>query len=506
MRRILDLPLVVILIGIGSLSMLVPAIHAYGLRNLAEARVFFYGAVLFLSFTTLLGFATATIRPRRAARSQLISLIGAYIILPLILAVPFREVLRDTSFFNAWFEMLSCLTTTGMTLYEDPERLSQTLHLWRALVGWMGGFFAWVVAVALLAPMNLGGFEVLSPHSVGRGAIASGAPGFRRREFSKLLTQTAVGLMPVYVLLTSVLWLLLIFAGDESTVALIHAMSTLSTSGISATGGVAESGSGFAGELAIIVFFVFALSRVTFSQFFQPGMFRVLSKDYELRLAIYITLAVSGLLFLRHFVGATELGDEGDPYLALHALWGAIFTVLSFLSTTGFISAEWADARGWSGLASPGIVLMGVAVIGGGVATTAGGVKLLRVWALYLHSRRELERLVHPSSVGGAGQKNRRLRRQGAEIAWIFFMLFAISLALVSIALSFSGISFEEAMILAIATLSTTGPVIEIGAENAISLVVLSAWAKGVLMVAMVLGRLETLAIIALLNPEFWRN
>jgi trk system potassium uptake protein TrkH len=164
------------------------------------------------------------------------------------------------------------------------------------------------------------------------------------------------------------------------------------------------------------------------------------------------------------------------------------------------------DVRGWSGLQTPGVLLMGLAVIGGGVATTAGGVKLLRVWALYLHSRRELERLVHPSSIGGAGQAARRLRRHGADIAWIFFMLFALSLALISAALSLTGLGFENAMVLSVASLSTTGPVAQVGAESPILLSALGTAAKSILMAAMVLGRLETLAIIALLNPEFWRS
>lgn len=506
MRRIFDIPLIVILIGIGSVSMLIPAMHAYALRNLPEARVFFYGAVLFSIFTVLLGLATATIKPRRVARSQLISLLGAYVILPVIFAVPFREAVQDTSFFNAWFEMLSCLTTTGMTLYDDPERLSLSLHLWRALIGWLGGLFIWVSAVALLSPMNLGGFEVLSDRSVGQGAVVPGAPGFRPKEASTRLLQAVISLLPIYLLLTVVLWISLILTGSTATVSLIYAMSTLSTSGISVPGGLGGAGTGIIGEAVILVFFLFALTRFAFAEFMQLGYFSKLAKDHELRLGLLIVVSISALLILRHWLGAVEMGDEVEPWLVLRALWGAVFTVSSFLTTTGFVSADWANAQNWSGLETPGMLLMGLAVLGGGVATTAGGVKLLRVWALYLHSRRELERLVHPSSIGGAGNSKRHLRRQGAEIAWIFFMLFAISLALITGGLTFAGIGFETAMVLSISALSTTGPIIEIGANTAIDLPSFATGAKAVLMAAMVFGRLETLAIIALLNPEFWRN
>ena len=147
-----------------------------------------------------------------------------------------------------------------------------------------------------------------------------------------------------------------------------------------------------------------------------------------------------------------------------------------------------------------------LAVIGGGVATTAGGVKLLRVYALYLNGLREMERLVHPSSVSGAGRHNRRIQKNGAFIAWVFFMMFALSLALVCVILSALGLNFDQAIVLSIAALSTTGPLIDVAADTPIRLAELGGWAKGVLCATMVLGRLETLAIIALITPDLWRN
>ena len=144
--------------------------------------------------------------------------------------------------------------------------------------------------------------------------------------------------------------------------------------------------------------------------------------------------------------------------------------------------------------------------MGGGVATTAGGVKLLRVYALYKHGMREMDRLVHPSSVAGKGVAARRMRREGASIAWVFFMIFAISIALVMTALAAAGTSFEDAVILSVAALSTTGPVAVVAGESPINYVQLSDASKLIICGAMVLGRLETLAIIALLNPDFWRS
>ena len=85
-------------------------------------------------------------------------------------------------------------------------------------------------------------------------------------------------------------------------------------------------------------------------------------------------------------------------------------------------------------------------------------------------------------------------------------MLFALSFAGVTLALTLVGVTFDEALVLAIAMLNTTGPLTEMGGETPIALITLSDTAKAILAGAMVLGRLETLAIIALLTPDLWRS
>ncbi|MDJ1015605.1 MAG: potassium transporter TrkG [Paracoccaceae bacterium] len=500
MSRLLGLPFIVLLMGIGALAMLAPAVHAYIARDLETARDFFYSSILALAFFSMIAIATSNYRIRRQARSHLISMLGFFTGLPLLLAVPFSEAVPDTTFLNAYVEMVSSLTTTGFTLFE-ADRLPPSVHLWRALAGWLGGFFVWVTAVAVLAPLNLGGFEVASSQEVGQGATGSTVQIDRVADASERLWRFSVQFFPVYGGLTAVLWIALMLAGDAPLVAICHAMSTLATSGI--TPGAATSG--FAGEAIVFVFLIFALSRVTFSPEAQSRRVSSLVEDPELRLGLAIIAALPVLLFLRHWVAVFDEDTVVTLREGMIGLWGAVFTIASFLTTTGFESAGWESARAWSGLEAPGVLLVGLALFGGGVATTAGGVKLLRVYALYKHGLREMEKLVQPSSIGGAGQVARRFRRQGAFYAWVFFMLFAISIALVSTLFAASGVSFEDAMVLTIAALSTTGPLAQVATADPISLGNLNDAAKAVLTAAMILGRLETLAIIALLNPEFWR-
>ena len=61
-------------------------------------------------------------------------------------------------------------------------------------------------------------------------------------------------------------------------------------------------------------------------------------------------------------------------------------------------------------------------------------------------------------------------------------------------------------MVLTVASLSTTGPLAAAAGEVPIAYSELASAAKVIFCVATILGRLETLALIALFNPEFWRN
>lgn len=496
------LPLLVLLVGICALAMLVPAAVAMIEEEFRVGRSFFYSALLFLILTLVLGFATQGFKPATSARSHLAGLIVAYLLLPAIMAVPLADAIGNTRFLNAYFEMVSCLTTTGATLF-DPARLGDGEHLWRALGGWMGGLLVWVTAMAVMAPLSLGGFEV-SSEAVDRRVVSSGAqmqaaaPGLRLR-------RAVVFLAPTYAGLTGVLWLLQILAGESDLTALAHAMAVMSTSGISPEGSLNASAGGFLSELTIFFFFLFALTRHSFSDRVTTNTPRILFQDRELRLAVYVVLALTALFFLRHWLGALEVASSGTGRSALAALWGSLFTITSFVTTTGFVSDYWAEARGWSGLPTPGLLLVGLALMGGGAATTAGGIKLIRVYALYKHGTRELGKLTHPHSVAAGGRMGRRIRREGAYIAWVFFMLFILSTAAIMLALSMTGQGFEDSFVLAAAALSTTGPLAAYGGEHPIIYAALSDPAKLVLIGAMILGRLETLALIALFNPGFWR-
>jgi trk system potassium uptake protein TrkH len=499
LARLAELPLLVVLIGVTGLLALVPAGYAVAVDQTALGRSFFYAALIILVGTTMLGIATAAFSPRDPARSHLAALVGAYAVLPIVMALPLKEAVPDTTFTNAWFEMVSSFTTTGATVYL-PARLPDAVHLWRATVGWFGGFLTLLAGYAILAPLNLGGAEVATGRVPGRSAQGA-AQITRTADPSERLTRFALQLFPIYAALTLALWVLLMIAGASGITALIHAMGTLSTSGISGQTPVATSGAGYPGETLIFLFLIFAITRRAMPGTGLAENRRPLRSDPELRLAGLILLSVTLILFLRHWIIAEEAGVPVSEDQALASLWAILFTAASFLTTTGYVAADWQTGAAWSGIGTPGLVLMALAVVGGGTITTAGGVKLLRVYALLRHGERELERIIHPNSLGHGGPEARRLRREGAQLAWVFFMLFALSIAVTVGVLSILRVGFEPALVLALSGLTTTGQLATLGMPQPIAFSDLSGPVKLVLGLAMIVGRLETLALLALILP-----
>ena len=498
LARLAELPLLVVLLGLSGAVALLPALYAIGVDDHDHARDFLYSALILIVLTVMLGIATAAYTPRDPARSHLAALVLAYAVLPFALVLPLREALPDTSLVNAWFEMISAFTTTGASVY-PPDRLADAVHLWRATVGWFGGFLFILAAYAILAPLNLGGTEVSSGRVPGRGAVGTAqiAPA---ADPAARLTRFAVVLFPAYAALTFLLWCGLLVFGENGLAALIHAMGTLSTSGITGRTPFEASGAGLPGELLVFLCFVFAITRRALPGVRLAENRRPLLQDPELRLAALLILTVTLILFLRHWLVSGDLDTEGAAEAA-PAFWGILFTAASFLTTTGYVSADWQTATLWSGIGTPGLVLLGLAIVGGGTATAAGGVKLLRVYALLRHGERELEKIIHPSSIGRGGGEARRLRREGAQFAWVFFMLFATSIAVVSALLLLQGVGFEQTMVLAIAALTTTGQLADLGAAEPILYAKLTDPVKIILGIAMVVGRLETLALLALILP-----
>ena len=505
---LIRLPPFALMLALLSALMLGPAVLGFLERDWSAARSFVYAAVFTGFSAAALATALAGHARNGSPRSELVMLLLSWALVPFFAAAPLLLITPEIGYVGAYFEMMLCFTTTGGSSYADLTRISDVVHLWRGMVGWAGGLLTLTAAYVIFAPRRLGGFEVFAASAYGSGEMGGRliALGAATPELPDRLGRALRMILPVYVGLTAVLALIFGMLGAEGLAAVVHAMSVVSTSGISPyPAGIAASES-FWLEAAAAVFLVLAATRLIYAVASQAGSTGPWARDPELRLLAALVALASLALFLRHWLGALTIDlGEGAGQDAGNAIWGAFFTTLSFLTTTGFHSSFWESARNWSGLANPGLILLGLCAIGGGAATAAGGIKLIRLYALARHGLRELERLAQPSAVVGVGTEARGILRQGAFIAWAFVMLYMIAAMAVLLALTLAGMEFQQGLVAAVAMLSNTGQAYELVLEGGDALATTGTLERFIMAGAMVLGRIETLAVIALFNPGSWR-
>ncbi len=155
-----SLPLAISLLGLLVLSMLVPALHGLTFGEAYQGRTFLYAVLLELFVLIFIWLAVKTNKKSAKRHADLWSLLVFFIVFPMALAVPFQEVLVTGKIIDAYLDLVSVITTTGLKVFPDSS-LSETLIIWRVCLGWLCGFLMWVFAWSIFAPLSLGGFELL---------------------------------------------------------------------------------------------------------------------------------------------------------------------------------------------------------------------------------------------------------------------------------------------------------------------------------------------------------
>lgn len=492
------LPLFFQIFAVACSLMLALAVYGFVISSFREARIFLYSGLTGFLVFALINLATSNRNLKESGLTQLISLLLLFMLLPLFLAFPCWIILSDSSFLDSYLDMVGAFTTTGLSVFED-DLLTRPIRLWRAVIAWFGGGLIWIAAFVILLPAGRSGFDVLSNKNIN--------PNVKRNltlnERSLTLAKISKKLIPIYIGLTFFLWCALIGLGTDGYTSLIRAFSILSTSGISGPYKFGSDEAGFWGELIIIVFLLLALSHNTLYYITNKTDLKKVLLNRELRFGLFSVLFVSLLLFLK------ELNQINSDFI-LHEVfinscklfWGNFFTALSFISTNGYISSYWSASQSSQVLPHISVILLGLCLFGGGLATTAGGIKLLRISVLFSSFSSETGKLLNPSSVIGINTTIKTLQ-VSVFMAWISFMLFIVSIASLIIILTIFGLLFEDAIILAVACITTTGPIIEVLGLGSWLISDLSHISKIALVAGMVLGRLEILVVLSLLSYGF---
>ncbi|MEM6890449.1 MAG: TrkH family potassium uptake protein [Pseudomonadota bacterium] len=462
-------------------TMLIPL-----LVDLAEGRahwpVFVQSAVI----TVLAGGLTALacsngVKESLTIQQTFLLTTGVWLALPVFGAIPFMLGDTESRFVDAFFEAMSGLTTTGSTVLSGLEELPKGLLLWRGLLQWLGGIGIIVVAMVFLPELRVGGMQIFK------------SEGFDT--MGKILpraTEIASQISSIYIALTLICALTYIALGMNAFDATVHAMTTVATGGFA---NYDDSFGVFVGphEYAAALFMV--LASLPFVRYVQllNGQAKPLWRDSQVRVFVVTLCAVVSLMAL-----ALAQASDQPVYSAFRQ---ALFNVTSIMTGTGYASA---DYMAWGSFLIAMFFFIGL--IGGCAGSTTCSIKIFRYQLLFASIKMQLRRIRSPNGVFVVRYNKRPVNEDVLGSVMSFFMFFVVTLGLLAVALSLTGLDFITALSGAATALSNVGPGLgpEIGPAGNFS--GLNDTAKWLLSFGMLLGRLELLAVFAILTIKFWRD
>ena len=466
-----------------SASMMVPYLYALATNHIDQA------AMLDASLVTALAAALLMLIGRKREQRDLyhregillVSLI--WIVICGFGALPFYFSDSYSTVTDAVFEATSGFTTTGATVIADIDGLSRPIHLWRCFSHWLGGMGIVLLGLAILPLLGQSGNALYR-------AEFSGASSER---MSPRIVETARALWRLYVLLTVAETILLMFAGMNAFEAVCHAFSTLGTGGFSTrTASIAGFNSPLIEYIVILFMFLAGISFIQHYRFWIERKSAAVFRDYEFRAYLMLTIGATiiiALTLLYHNEAAYE------PVIR-----ASLFQVVSILSTTGFVTADYGV---WPPVLQ--LIMLMLMFSGGCTGSTAGGLKVARVVLVMQAVHRDFRRLSEPQGIFRirAGEEVLPELAITGLLNLVFLALFVMLLA--TLLVSATGVDLTTSVSSVIACQFNIGP--GLGAVGpATNFGELAPFAKWVLSFCMIAGRLEFYTFLILFTAVFWNR
>ncbi|MEQ8242876.1 potassium transporter TrkG [Fulvivirga sp.] len=395
---------------------------------------------------------------------------------------PFLLSGEISNFTDAFFETISGFTTTGASILTDIEGVSKGILFWRSLTQWIGGMGIIVLAVAILPILGIGGMQLF---------IAE-APGLSPDKMKPRIKEVAKRLWFIYIGLTMLEMVLLMFGGMNFYDAINHALTTMATGGFSTkNASIAHFDSAYIQY--VITFFMFlAGTNFTITYYGLKGKFAKVWSNEEFRnyliLVILLSVCISFFVFSSKWEGFEKSFRD------------SIFQVVSIITTTGFVSA---DYTAWAPFLT--IIFFLLMFVGASAGSTAGGVKIIRHTLLFKNSFLEMKRQLHPSAVIPVRLNSQAVSRDITYNVLAFVMIYLLIYGVGVFLISFTGVDFDTALGAVATCLGNIGPGLgSVGPVN--NFAHITPFGKWLLAGLMLLGRLELFTVLMLFNPNFWKK
>ncbi len=467
-----------------AITMVVPLAFAFFGRD-AALPAYDNAILITLLSGGLLFVATRRFKRELQPRDGFLLVTLVWTVMPGFATLPLLFHLPQMSFTDAYFEAMSGLTTTGATVMTGLDHLPLSINIWRHLLVWMGGMGILVLAVAILPLLGVGGSQVFKAESTGP---------LKEHKLTPRIRETAKGLYAVYFSLSFACFMSLAWAGMGWADAFMIMCSTMGLGGFAPYD--ASVGHWDSWRIELVIVFFMLLAGINFSMHFLAWRRRTLwiyLKDPEAKTFLIVTLGA--VVVIAVFLQWNGVYDDFAV-----AFRHALFNTVSIATTTGLTTV---DYNQWP-IFAPVLMLL-LCCFATSAGSTGGGIKMIRAIILFKQAMREFTRILHPRVINPVHVGGQAVENNVIFAILAFMLIYGGAVIVLTMLLLFSGLDVITAFTAVIASINNTGPGLnQVGpATNYGVLNDVETW---ICTFAMLIGRLELMAVLVLLTPAFWRK
>lgn len=391
---------------------------------------------------------------------------SAWIIISLIGAIPLYLSGEFGSYIGALFEIVSGFTTTGASVLAQPELLGHGVQFFRCFSHWIGGMGV-LVFVLMILPME----NDSSMH-----LVRAEVPGPTSGKIVPKMSQTSRILYSIYAGITLILAVILMILGMPWFDAFCYSFGTAGTGGFSISSAGLSLYNSQAIEYVISIFMLICGVNFNLYYLILLGKVKQAFKSEEIKVYLGIVAAAVAMISVNIY---SVIGNVSDTFRL------SLFQVSSIMTTTGFATADYTT---WPQFSQHVLVLL--MIIGACAGSTAGGLKISRLIILWKSFIAEIRSIINPKQLIKVRVNDEVISDKTLNSTRIYLAAYFVIICLSTLILSLNSLDFSTNVTAVLACFNNIGPGIgRVGPMSNFS--VYSDWAKVLLSVIMLTGRLE---------------
>ena len=456
--------------GLISLLSFFNIIYSYYLNLYLNLNTYFCTFILSLFLMILFYFIKDKNVKKINIYEKIVTILFGYILLPLIISIPFYFSIYNLTFINAYFESISGFTSTGFTIFENIKHIDQALILWRSSSQWIGGLY-FLFSIILLIDIFDNSFKRSLTNYI----------SFNKAETLK----QSLKIFLLYSAITLGIFIVLNLLDIRAFNSLNLAMTIISSGGFLPTINLSNI---LLNNTQTIIFSILLLSSF-FSIFLSYNLIFIKNRNLnffneDLNLLFYLFfLLIIFFIFLNFDNNLINL----------------------FLSLTSSVSNIGISLNDSSQNLS--FIFLILVIIGGSFFSTSSGIRFLKIYSLFRYSINEILSYSRPKNIYINKNLFSKDFFEEVEIYKYFLsiIIFILSLIFLSSLLTISGVNFESSFKLSILTLMNTvnSPMYGLADFNFSNLL---PFTKFSLILFMIIGRIELLTLLIICKKFLFKN